>query len=162
MNTLGAYRGLKRLTTAATFLLFIVSMIVGYLYLGQADDLWKIAMWSGVCAPVAVTLLFLALLGLGWPARGLGLPGTPGRIRALAALWILIAVQVPWILAWLGADIAGNWWQHLHAAASSVPYLGTIRLIAWLASYALASALGVLATFYVDSHFIQRHGAHPK
>jgi hypothetical protein len=162
VNTLGAYRGLKRLTTAATFLLFAVSLIVGYLYLDKATDLWAIAMWSGVCAPVAATLLILALLGLGWPAPGLGGSGAPRRLRTPAALWIFIGVQVPWILAWLGADAAGVWWQHLHAASQGTPYLGAVRLIAWLVSYALASALGVLATFYVDAHFTERRGANLK
>lgn len=159
MNTLGAYRGLKRLTAAATFLLFAVSLFVSYLYLDKANNLWTIAMWSGVCAPVVVTLLIIAMLGLGWPMPGTGTVGAPRQIRATAALWVFIGVQIPWILAWLGADAAGHWWQHLYTTSTEAPYLGMMRLIAWLASYALASALGVLATFFLDAHFAERHGA---
>jgi hypothetical protein len=153
VNTLGAYRGLKRLTTAATFLLFAVSLIVGYLYLDKANDLWSVAMWSGVCAPVAATLLILALLGLGWPAPGLGGSTAPRRLRAPTALWLFIGIQVPWILAWLGADAAGHWWRHLHAGSQDTAYLSAVRLFAWLASYSIASALGVFATILLDTRF---------
>jgi hypothetical protein len=159
VKTLGAYRGLKRLATAATFLLFAISLFVSYLYLDKANDLWTIAMWSGVCAPVAVTLLILAILGLGWPMPGTNSFGLPRQVRATTALWVFIGIQVPWILAWLGGDAAGHWWQHLYATSTDTPYLGIVRLIAWLASYALASALGVLATFFLDAHFAERRGA---
>ncbi len=159
MSTLGAHRGLKRLMTAATFLLFAISLFVSYLYLDKANNLWTIAMWSGVCAPVVVTLLILATLGLGWPMPGRRGFGVPHQIRATTALWIFIGIQVPWILAWLGADAAGHWWQPLYATSTDAPYLAIIRLVAWLASYALASALGVLATFFLDTHFAERHGA---
>ncbi len=162
MNTLGAYRGLKRLTSVATFLLFGVSLIVGYLYLDKTSDLWTIAKWSGICAPVVVTLLILALLGVGWWAPVQRDSREPIKIRVPAALWVLIGIEIPWILAWLGADAMSSWWQHIYAAMPAAPYLWGVRLMSWLVTYALASALGVLVTILVDIRMAQRRATSPK
>jgi len=158
VHTSRAYRGLKRLTSAATFLLFAASLIVGYLCLSATSDIWPIAMWSAIGASVVATLFILGSLGAGWPLPAMA----DGRIATPAAAWLLLGIEFPWILAWLAADIMGHWWQHAHGDAAAMPYLLAVRLTSWIVAYALASALGVLATILVDIRASERHGAKQK
>lgn len=150
MHTPRAYRGLKRLTSLATLLLFAASLIVGYLVLQDTSDIWPIAMWSAIGASVVATLFMLGYLGAGW-----GAPLHGGTISTPAALWLLMGIEFPWILAWLAADIIGHWWSQAHDGGVT-PYIWPIRLSAWVAAYALASALGVLATILVDIRVNER------
>ncbi len=162
MHTSRAYRGLKRLTSAATFLLFAASLIVGYLCLNGANDIWPIAMWSAIGASVVATLFILGFLGTGWsvPTMGAG-PGL-GRIGTPAAMWLLAGIEFPWILAWLAADIMGHWWQQGHAGAPAGTFLWVVRLTSWIVAYALSSALGVLATILLDIRLTGRQGTSRK
>ena len=150
LYTSRAYRGLKRLTSLATLFLFAASLIVGYLVLQDTIDIWPIAMWSAIGASVVATLFILGYLGAGWGALSHG-----GTITAPAALWLLMGIEFPWILAWLAADITGHWWSQAHDSGAT-PYIWAIRLSAWIAAYALASALGVLATILVDIRVNER------
>ena len=158
VHTSRAYRGLKRLTSAATFLLFAASLIVGYLCLSATSDIWPIAMWSAIGASVVATLFILGSLGAGWPLPAMA----DGRIATPAAAWLLLGIEFPWILAWLAADIMGHWWLHAHGDTAATPYLWAVRLTSWIVAYALASALGVLATILVDIRVSERHGAKQK
>ena len=155
MHTSRAYRGLKRLTSVATFLLFAASLIVGYLCLSATSDIWPIAMWSAIGASVVATLFILGFIGAGWSLPAMA----DSRVAAPAAAWLLLGIEFPWILAWLAADIMGHWWQHGHG---ETPYLWAVRLSSWIVAYALSSALGVLATILVDIRVSERHGAKQK
>ena len=161
MHTSRAYRGLKRLTSVATFLLFSASLIVGYLCLSATRDIWPIAMWSAIGASVVATLFILGFISAGWSlpilaSRQLGPHAGP------TAIWLLLGIEFPWILAWLAADIMGHWWQQGHADTAATSYLWAIRLTSWIVAYAFASALGVLATILVDIRVNERPNAKQK
>jgi hypothetical protein len=162
VQTSRAYRGLKRLTSVATFLLFAASLIVGYLCLSATNDIWPIAMWSAIGASVVATLFILGFIGAGWSLPAMGGSRQFGRIAAPTAIWLLLGIEFPWILAWLAADIMGNWWQAGHSDGTTTPYLWAVRLTSWIAAYALASALGVLATILVDIRVNERTSAKQK
>jgi hypothetical protein len=159
VNSLRAYQGLKRLTGAATILLFTASLVIGYLYLDKSNDLWTVALWSGVFAPVAVTMLILTFIATGQRTMGFG---GPGRIRVLTALWIVGGIEIPWILAWLGANTMGNVWQHLYEASQPAPYLWAVRLLTWFVAFALASALAVFAMIMADIRISEGRGENSK
>lgn len=156
MHTSRAYRGLKRLTSAATFLLFAASLIVGYLCLSGTSDIWPIAMWSAIGASVAATLFILGFVGAGWTLPAMGRSQGLDRISTPATVWLLMGIEFPWILAWLAADIMGNWWQHGHGDGAA-PYIWAVHLSSWIVAYAIASALGVLATVLVDIRMNEEH-----
>ena len=162
MHTSRAYRGLKRLTSVATFSLFAASLIAGYLCLSDTIDIWPIAMWSAIGASVVATLFILGFLGSGWTLAAMGRSQGLDRISTPAAVWLLMGIEFPWILAWLAADTMGHWWQHGHGE-DAAPYLWAVRLTCWIVAYATASALGVLATVLVDIRMNEGHrGARPK
>ncbi len=160
MQTSRAYRGLKRLTSGATFLLFVASLIVGYLCLSGTTDIWPIAMWSAIGASVVATLFILGFLSTGRAVPAMGRGSSFDRVTTPAAVWLLTGIEFPWILAWLAADIMGHWWQHGHGDGAAA-YLWAVRLSSWIAAYAIASALGVLATVLVDIRMNQGHHGAP-
>jgi hypothetical protein len=162
VHTSRAYRGLKRLTSVATFFLFAASLIAGYLCLNDTIDIWPIAMWSAIGASVVATLFILGFLGSGWTMPAMGRSQGLDRISTPAAVWLLMGIEFPWILAWLAADTMGHWWQHGHGEGAA-PYLWAVRLACWIVAYAIASALGVLATILVDIRMNEGHrSARPK
>ena len=160
MHTSRAYRGLKRLTSGATFLLFAASLIAGYICLSGTTDMWPIAMWSAIGASVVATVFILGFLSAGWTLPAIGRSSGFDRMTTPAAVWLLMGIEFPWILAWLAADIMGHWWQHGHGDAAS--YLWAVRLSCWIAAYAIASALGVLTTILVDIRMNHGHRAQQK
>ena len=162
VHTSRAYRGLKRLTSVATFLLFAASLIVGYLCLSATSNIWPIAMWSAIGASVVATLFILGFNGAGWTLPAMARGSQFGRIATPTAAWLLLGIEFPWILAWLAADIMGHWWQAGHGDAAATPYLWAVRLTSWIVAYSLASALGVLATILVDIRLGERHSARQK
>jgi hypothetical protein len=146
----------------ATFSLFAASLIAGYLCLSDTIDIWPIAMWSAIGASVVATLFILGFLGSGWTLAAMGRSQGLDRISTPAAVWLLMGIEFPWILAWLAADTMGHWWQHGHGE-DAAPYLWAVRLTCWIVAYATASALGVLATVLVDIRMNEGHrGARPK
>jgi hypothetical protein len=156
VSTVRASRELKRAASASTSLLFLACLLVGILYAGSHRDYWTVAKWTGIGAPVATMVGILCLSSVGWTYdrfAGLG-HQSQARIRWPAVLWILLAIELPWIAAWLGADAVGNWYQmwrqQADATAGPAAYLWGVRLLAGLVTYALASAIGVFATILLD------------
>lgn len=164
MSAVRAYRGLKRLASGATYLLFGASLIAGFFYVGDSHDYWTVAKWSGIGAPICATLATLCLCSTGWRLGIFGVDGglAAPRLRFPTALWILLGIQLPWIAAWIGADAAGGWfqtwWQHGHPGVGPGLYIWGIRLLAGLVTYALASAIGVLITILVDMRVTSHAG----
>jgi hypothetical protein len=146
------YRSFRRRVLLATAALFLLGILAALL-LRHGGSLWSVVLWTAICSPIAVAIAVAVMLPLSLMAEGLGLgKGQDGvRLRRAAVLWLLVAVLLPWIVAWLAADRAGIWFMAWRAMAGEVDtYLWAVRLLAGLLAYALASALGLLAAFLID------------
>ena len=150
-----AYRRFRRRVTLATGGLFVLG--VGAAVAQRAgDSLWIVVKWAAISAPTVVAIAVFLLLPLGRMAEGLGLndAGTAVRLRPTVVFWMLSAIAVPWIAAWVVADLAGAWfgawWQAGQHDSGPGFYLWTIRLLAGVATYSLASAVGLLLAVLLD------------
>jgi len=76
------------------------------------------------------------------------------QLRPVIVFWALAGIALPWIAAWLVADLTGaafaSWWQ-AGSAEAGPSFLWAIRLTAGALTYSLASALGALLTYYFSS-----------
>ena len=83
---------------------------------------------------------------------GFGDGGAELRPRPAAILWMMAAILLPWIAAWIAADRIGLWYMAGRSATDGGDaYLWAVRLLAGLVTYSLASAIGVLIAFLIDS-----------
>jgi hypothetical protein len=147
------YRSFRRRVLLATAALFLLGLLAALL-LRHGENLWTVVLWTAVCSPLLVALATAVMLPLGRMAAGLGLGQDRGelRLRSAAILWMLTAILLPWIAAWIAADRIGLWFMAGHPATEGGDaYLWAVRLLAGLVTYALASAIGVLIAFLIDS-----------
>jgi hypothetical protein len=139
----------------ATGALFVIGLLTASL-LRTGGSLWAVSKWTAVGAPIVVAIAVCLLLPLGRAAASLGLAdtGTAVRLRSTTLFWMLSAIGLPWIVAWLMADLVGgwfmSWWQQVDGSSSPGAYLGIVRLVAGVTTYSVASALGVLVTILFD------------
>jgi hypothetical protein len=134
-------------------LLFAAGLLLGLIYARDFGGYWTVLLWSAVVAPVVAIAGLASALAIGWAPAGIGITKQDLRLSVLA--WILFALLIPWIAAWFGADTAGQWFlQWWRSSNGTEPglYLWLLRVFAGLATYAVASAVGLLATFAVDEH----------
>ncbi|HEX4572666.1 MAG TPA: hypothetical protein VH184_19695, partial [Dongiaceae bacterium] len=79
---------------------------------------------------------------------GLGDGSAELHLQPAAILWMMAAILLPWI----AADRIGLWFMAGRSASDGADaYLWVVRLLAGLVTYSLASAIGVLIAFLVDS-----------
>jgi len=134
--------------------------LVTALLLRQGGSLWAVLLGTAICSPLVVVIAVLVLLPIRRMAANLGLAdaSTGLRLRPTAIVWMMAAILLPWIAAWVVADLAGNW---LAPQADGGVYLWLVRVIAGLGTYSLASALGVLLAFMLDRSLGAREGSEP-
>jgi hypothetical protein len=153
------YRSFRRRLLLATAVLFALGLVTALL-LRDGGSLWAVVLGTAVCSPLVVVVAVVLLLPLRRMAGSLGLAedGAGLRLRPTAVVWMMAAILLPWIAAWLVADLAGNW---LAPDGGGGLYLWIVRLIAGLGTYSLASALGVLLAFMFDRSLGAREGGEP-
>ena len=118
------------------------------------DSLWIVVKWAAISAPTVVAIAVFLLLPLGRMAEGLGLndAGTAVRLRPKVVFWVLSAIAVDSRLG-RGRPRRGMvraWWQAGQHDSGPGFYLWTIRLLAGVATYSLASAVGLLLAVLLD------------
>jgi hypothetical protein len=151
VSTAAGYREFRRVAIMGSALLFAAGLLLGLVYARVFGGYWIVMLWTAVAAPVVATMGLTSALVLGWAPAGISL--TKQDLRASVLAWFILALLLPWIAAWFGADAAGQWFDHWWLSTSaSEPglYLWLLRLFAGLATYAVASAVGLLLTFAVD------------
>ena len=134
------------LATAALFLLGLLAALL----LRNGQDLWTVVLWTAICSPLLIALAIAMMLPLHRMAASLGLANgsTELRPRPAAILWMMAAILLPWI----AADRIGFWFiARGSATEGAMAYLWVVRLLAGLVTYSLASAIGVVIAFLVDS-----------
>jgi hypothetical protein len=153
------YRSFRRRLLLATAALFALGLVTALL-LRHGGSLWAVLLGTAICSPLVVVIAVLLLLPVRRLAASLGLADTgPGlRLRPTAIVWMMTAILLPWIAAWLVADLAGNW---LAPQDDGGVYLWVVRLVAGLGSYSLTSALGVVLAFLFDRGLDAREGGEP-
>ena len=145
------YRQFRRRVLLATAVLFGIGLVAALLLRG-AGSLWVVATWTAICSPVVVAFAVCLLIPIDRMAVRLGLSrsGVPVRLRPTVLFWMLSAIVLPWIAAWLMADVAGHWFANGGAGTSQTGtgfLLWAVRLLAGVAAYSVASALGVFLTY---------------
>ena len=138
----------------ATAALFAIGLLAALL-LRTGGSLWVTATWTAICSPIVAGIAVCLLAPIERMAVNLGLSrgGISLHLRPTVVFWIISAIALPWIAAWLMADLMGNWfeiWWQGKGAGGTDFYLWTVRLVAGIATYSLASALGLLVTFFFD------------
>jgi hypothetical protein len=149
------YRRFRLRVMLATAGLFALGLGAS-LTLSVDGGLWAAVKWAAVASPIVVAVAIFFLLPLGQMAHGLGLTAAnrPLRLRRVTVFWMLFAIVLPWVAAWLVADQAGRWfilWRQPEDGILSGAYLWLVRLIAGAVTYSIASAVGFLVTFLFDS-----------
>src|SRR6202158_5100408 len=87
------------------------------LLLRVGASLWVTATWAAICSPIVVVIGICLLAPIERMAVGLGLSrgGVLPRFRPTVVFWIISGIGLPWIAAWLAADLMGDsfdvWWQ---------------------------------------------------
>jgi len=148
------YRKFRRCVILATAALFAMGLLVALL-LRTGGSIWVTATWTAICSPIVVGIAICMLLPVERMAVSLGLSraGVLPRIRPAVVFWIISSIGLPWVAAWLMADLMGNsfeiWWQAKSVGGADF-YLWTVRLAAGLATYSLASALGLFLAYFFD------------
>ena len=153
------YRSFRRRLLLATAVLFALGLVTALL-LRHGGSLWAVLLGTAICSPLVVVIAVVLLLPVRRMAANLGLAdaSTGLRLRPTAIVWMMAAILLPWIAAWLVADLAGNW---LAPQEDGGVYLWFVRVIAGLGTYSLASALGVLLAFMFDRGLDVREGSEP-
>ena len=147
------YRSFRRRVLVATAALFLLGLLAALL-LRNGRDLWTVVLWTAICSPLLTALAIAVMLPLRRMGGSLGLGDGSAELslRPAAILWMMAAILLPWTAAWIVADRIGLWFMAGHSASDGGdPYLWVVRLLAWLVTYSLASALGVLIAFLIDS-----------
>ena len=75
---------------------------------------------------------------------------------------MLTGIILPWVLAWLVADAAGNWftkwWAQAYSGVQPGAYLWAVCILVGIGTYAVAGAVGLLVTFLVDERIASNSG----
>jgi hypothetical protein len=148
------YRSFRRRVLLATAGLFALGLVAALL-LRQGGSIWTVTLWMAVSSPVLVALAIVFLVPIRRVATQLGLTGGPAdiRLRSPVAIWTIVCVLLPWTAAWLMADLAGAWyiaWRAAQAGADGGLLLWATRAFAGVATYSLASAIGLVFAFLTD------------
>jgi hypothetical protein len=153
------YRSFRRRLLLATAVLFALGLVTALL-LRHSGSLWAVLLGTAICSPLVVVIGVILMLPVRRMAANLGLAdaSTGLRLRPTAIVWMMAAILLPWVAAWLVADLAGNW---LAPQEDGGVYLWIVRVIAGLGTYSLASALGVLLAFMFDRGLGVREGSEP-
>jgi len=160
------YRGFRRRVTFATAALFGFGLVAASL-LRTGGSLWAVTKWTAVGSPILVAIAVCLLMPLGRFGASLGLAegSTSLRLRPTTVFWLLSAIALPWIGAWITADLAGSWfmtwWQRVEGGSSPDLYLWGVRLAAGITAYSFASALGVVVTILFDRSLDEGSGEQP-
>ena len=147
------YRSFRRRVLLATAALFLLGLLAALL-LRNGQDLWTVVLWTAICSPLLIALAIAMMLPLHRMAASLGLGEGSAELRPrpAAILWMMAAILLPWIAAWIAADRIGLWFMAGRSANDGGDtYLWVVRLLAGLVTYSLASAIGVVIAFLVDS-----------
>jgi hypothetical protein len=148
------YRKFRRCVILATATLFAIGLLVALL-LRIGGSVWVTATWTAISSPIVVGIAICMLAPIERMALNLGLSraGVLPRIRPTAVFWIISGIGLPWIAAWLMADVMGNsfeiWWRAKSVGGADF-YLWTVRLVARVATYSLACALGLFLAYFFD------------
>jgi hypothetical protein len=148
------YRKFRRHIILATTALFAIGLLAALL-LRTGGSVWVTATWAAICSPIVVVIGICLLAPIERMAVGLGLSrgGVLPRFRPTVVFWIISGIGLPWIAAWLMADLMGYsfevWWQAKGAGGTDF-YLWTVRLATGIATYSLASALGLFLAYFFD------------
>ncbi|HKF62967.1 MAG TPA: hypothetical protein VKB42_16500 [Dongiaceae bacterium] len=148
-----AYRSFRRRVLLATAALFLLGILAALL-LRNGRDLWTVVLWTAICSPLLIALAIAVMLPLRRMAARLGLADGSAELRPrpAAILWMMAAILLPWVAAWIAADRIGLWYMAGRSATDGGDaYLWAVRLLAGLVTYSLASAIGVLIAFLIDS-----------
>ena len=143
-------RKFRRSIVLATAAIFALGLAVSLLVRG-GSSLWVTTTWVAVCSPVVVGVGICLLLPVERLAIALGFSQGPmlPQLRPTIVFWALAGIALPWIAAWLVADVSGvalaSWWAQKGAA-----FLWGVRITAGALTYFLASAAGVLFAYYFD------------
>ena len=147
------FRSFRRRVLLATAALFLLGLLAALL-LRNGQDLWTVVLWTAVCTPLLTALAIAMMLPLRRMAASLGFGDGSAelRLRPAAILWMMAAILLPWIAAWIAADRIGPWFMAGRSASDGGDaYLWVVRLLAGLVTYSLTSAIGVVIAFLIDS-----------
>jgi hypothetical protein len=153
------YRSFRQRLLLATAVLFALGLGTALL-LRHSGSLWAVLLGTAICSPLVVVIAVVLMLPVRRMAANLGLAdaSTGLRLRLTAIVWMMAAILLPWVAAWLVADLAGNW---LAPQEEGGVYLWVVRLLAGLGTYSLTSALGVLLAFLFDRGLDARESGKP-
>jgi hypothetical protein len=148
------YRNFRRRIVLATAALFAIGLLAA-LTLGGSGNVWVAATWVAITSPLLVGVAVCLLAPLDRMAVSLGLSrgSVFVGINPTILCWVIVTIALPWIAAWLVADLSGNWFETWHpnkGVEDGSFYLWTVRLLAGMVTYSAASAIGLVFTFFFD------------
>jgi hypothetical protein len=148
-------RKFRRTMIVATAAIFALGLSLSLL-LRDGSSLWVTARWTAICSPIAVGVAACLLQPAERMATALGLTrgGALSQLRPVILFWALAGIALPWIAAWLLADVSGaafvSWRQQAGTGAdSSIVWI--VRLGIGAITYSLVSAAGVVLSYHLSS-----------
>jgi hypothetical protein len=156
------YRNFRRRIVLATAALFAIGLLAA-LMLGGSYNVWVAATWVAIISPILVGAAVCLLAPLDRMAVSLGL--SRGSVfvglNPTILCWVIVTIALPWVAAWLAADLSGNWFETWHPSKGvedSSFYLWTVRLLAGVVTYSVASAIGLVFTVFFDRNLDEGAG----
>ena len=148
------YRSFRRRAVVTTAAIFAIGLVAA-LELGASGNVWVAASWAAIISPILAAMAICLLAPLERMAVSLGLSrgGTLTGINPTIVCWLALTIVLPWIAAWLVADLSGNWfdaWYSSKGSEEGSVYLWSVRLLAGVLTYSIASAIGLVLAFYID------------
>jgi hypothetical protein len=148
------YRSFRRRIVVATAAIFAIGLVAA-LELGTSGDAWTAATWVAIISPILAAIAICLLAPLERMAVHLGLSrrGALTGVNPTIVCWLVLTIVLPWIAAWVVADLSGNWFDTWHSSKGSEDgsvYLWSVRLLAGVGTYSIASAIGLVLAFFLD------------
>ena len=148
------YRSFRRRIVLATAAIFAIGLTAA-LELGASGDVWVAATWAAIISPILAGIAVCLLAPLERMAVNLGVSrgGALTNINPTIVSSLILTIVLPWVAAWLAANLSGNWFDAWHSSQGSENgsiYLWSVRLIAGVVTYSVASAIGLVLAFFLD------------
>lgn len=136
----------------ATIAIFAMGVIAA-LTLQAGRNVWASITWAAVCSPifVAIAISILAPVERMGVTLGLSSASRLPQLRPTVVLWFVCAIALPWVIAWLSANVVGNWYEfgrQVQDTAAAWFSLWAVRLVTGVVTYSVASAAGLLLVFF--------------
>jgi hypothetical protein len=133
----------------ATIAIFAMG-VAAALTLQTGRNVWASITWAAVCSPIFVAIAICILAPVERMAVTLGLSSARRLppLRPTVVLWFVCAIALPWVIAWLSANVVGNWYEFGRQVQDSAStWLWAVRLATGVVTYSVASAAGLVLVF---------------